>query len=316
MRIQQFAVFAVVALMPTAIVQTIHAQAAATSARPHITGISHLSVYTMDAAKTEYFYVHDLGGQKRDDPQNPAGVRYYFSPIQFIEVLPMPAGDTSINRMDHFAFNTINAEQLRLYLSAHGIAVPAQIEKGSDGSRWFTVLDPEGNKVEFVQPPANPKPVPVNPLSVHIIHVGCIVHSPDVENPFYRVLLGFRPYWHGGHTDTSNDWISQQVPDGTDWIEYMTVSGPETKGIPPTMKQETAGVLNHFSLGVFNMEKTVNLLYAGDRLTAKHSPPQIGRDGKWQLNLYDPDGTRAELMEFQAAVKPCCSEFTASSPVK
>jgi hypothetical protein len=82
------------------------------------------------------------------------------------------------------------------------------------------------------------------------------------------------------------------------------------------MKQETAGVLNHFSLGVFNIEKSMDLLYAGDRLTAKHSPPQIGRDGKWQLNLYDPDGTRAELMEFQASVKPCCSEFTASSPVK
>jgi hypothetical protein len=25
--------------------------------------------------------------------------------------------------------------------------------------------------------------------------------------------------------------------------------------------------------------------------------PKIGRDGKWQLNLYDPNGTRAELME-------------------
>ena len=55
------------------------------------------------------------------------------------------------------------------------------------------------------------------------------------------------------------------------------------------------------------MEKTLDLLYAGDRLTAKHSPPQIGLDGKWQLNLYDPDGTRAEVMEFQPAVKPCCS---------
>jgi catechol 2,3-dioxygenase-like lactoylglutathione lyase family enzyme len=312
MRIQQLAAFAAIALMPAALV---HAQGSG-PVRPHITGISHLSVYSTDAAKTEYFYVHDLGGQKRDDPQNPAGVRYYFNPIQFIEVLPLPAGDTSVNRMDHFAFNTVSAEQMRLYFAAHGIAVPAKIEHGSDGSRWFTVLDPEGNKVEFVQPPANPKPVPVNPLSVHIIHVGCIVHSPDVENPFYRTLLGFRPYWHGGHTDTSNDWISQQVPDGTDWIEYMTVAGPETKGIPPTMKQETAGVLNHFSLGVFNIEKSTNLLYAGDRLTSKHSPPQIGRDGKWQLNMYDPDGTRAELMEFQPSVKPCCSEFTASSPLK
>ena len=42
--------------------------------------------------------------------------------------------------------------------------------------------------------------------------------------------------------------------------------------------------------------------------------PQMGLDGKWQANLYDPDGTRVELMEFQPSVKPCCSTFTAASP--
>jgi hypothetical protein len=96
----------------------------------------------------------------------------------------------------------------------------------------------------------------------------------------------------------------------------MVVSGTEKKGIPADMSKDTLGVLDHFSLGVFNMEKSVNLLYEGDRLTAKHSPPQIGRDGKWQLNLYDPDGTRAEVMEFQPSVKPCCSSFMATSPTK
>ena len=60
--------------------------------RPKITGVSHLSVYTSDAAKAEFFYVHDLGGFKVTDPQNPAGVRYYFNPVQFVEVLPLPAG--------------------------------------------------------------------------------------------------------------------------------------------------------------------------------------------------------------------------------
>ena len=60
----------------------------------------------------------------------------------------------------------------------------------------------------------------------------------------------------------------------------------------------------------------MDLLYEGDRLTARHSPPQIGRDGKWQFNLYAPDGTRVELMEFQPAVKPCCSPFLLPSPTK
>src|ERR1700691_4653666 len=129
-----------------------HGQTA--GSRPPITGVSHLSVYAADPAKTDDFYQHDLGALKAPDPENPAGVRFYFSPVQFIEVLPLPSGYTSINRLDHVAFNTSDAEGLRSYMAAHGITVPAGIQSGSDGSRWFEVNDPEGNKVQFEQPPA------------------------------------------------------------------------------------------------------------------------------------------------------------------
>ena len=284
--------------------------------RPKITGISHLSIYTSDPAKAERFYVHGLGALKGTDTQNPVGVRYYFNAIQFVEVLPLPQGPASVNRFDHAGFNTANAEGMRRYLESRGVAVPARVTEASDGSQYFEVKDPEGNRIEFVEPPAHPLSVPTNPLSNHIIHIGYLVHDASVEDAFYLTLLGFRPYWHGGMKDDETDWIAQQAPEGSDWVEYMNVKGPERTGIPPAMSQDTLGVLDHFALGVQNMEKAVALLYAGDRLTAKHSPPQIGRDGKWQFNLYDPDGIRTELMEFQPAVKPCCSPFLAPSPTK
>ena len=284
--------------------------------RPKITSVSHLSVYTSDAAKTELFYVHDLGAFKAADPQNPTGVRYYFNAIQFVEVLPLPAGPPSTNRFDHAGYNTANAEELRKYLAAHDVSVPAVVSRASDGSQYFEVKDPEGNRIQFVQPPAHQLAVPVNPLSSHMIHVGYIIHDISKEDTFYRSILGFRPYWHGGATEDSSDWTSLQMPDGTDWVEYMKVKGPETTGIPAEMSQQTAGVLDHFSLGVQNIEKAVDLLYTGDRLTARHSDPKIGRDGKWQVNLYDPDGIRAELMEFQPSAKPCCSPFLAPGPTK
>lgn len=285
--------------------------------RPKITSVSHLSVYTTDAAKSEYFYVHDLGATKGVDPQNAQGVRYYFNAIQFVEVLPLPAGDHSKNRFDHAGYNTANAEALRQYLGAHNVQVPSGVMHGSDGSAYFEVMDPEGNRVQFVQPPAHPAAIPDNPLSNHVIHVGYIIHDAALEDTFYKDLLGFRSYWHGGMTDADNSqWISLQLPDGLDWVEYMTVKGPEKTGIPAAMSAETAGVLDHFALGVPNIEKAMNTLYEGDRLDEKHSPPQIGRDGKWQLNLYAPDGTRAEMMEFQPSVKPCCSPFLAASPTK
>src|SRR5678815_1671482 len=96
---------------------------AATAVRPPITSVSHLSVYTSDPAKAEHFYVHDLGAVKRMDPENAQGVRYYFSPLQFVEVLPLPAA-AGPNRMDHIAFNTTDAEGMRRYLASKKIAVP------------------------------------------------------------------------------------------------------------------------------------------------------------------------------------------------
>ena len=282
--------------------------------RPAITGVSHIGVYAGDPGKAEHFYVHNLGAVKRPDPENPDGARYFFSPTQYVEVLPLPA-NAGPNRLDHVAFNTADAEAMRRYLAEHKIAVPAAVESGSDGSRWFTVHDPEGHAVEFVQPPAAPAPVADGGLFTHIIHVGFVIHDRAREDSFFRAVLGFRPYWYGGMQDDGPPaWISQQVPDGTDWLEYMVTD--------KTLNQTQMGVLNHFSLGVPNMEAAYTRLWNEGRLDGQADArgqqfvPKIGRDAKWQLNLLDPDGTRAEVMELHAIGTPCCSPFTAMDPLQ
>jgi catechol 2,3-dioxygenase-like lactoylglutathione lyase family enzyme len=287
---------------------------AADPERPQIVGVSHIALYASDPAKSERFYTHDLGAVKAADPEAPQGVRYYFAAAQFVEVLPLPQGNRSINRLDHVAFATRDAEGLRSYLSQKGVTVPQHVTKGTDSSQWFDVIDPEGNKVEFVQAARSGPALPPNSLSNHIIHVGFIVHDRALEDRFYRDVLGFRPYWFGGFKEETPTWISQQVPDGTDWLEYMIVDPPHGRGIPPTMTPAVLGILNHFSLGVANIESAYTLLWNGDRLTGQDNLPKIGRDAKWQLNLTDPDGTRAEIMEFHAIGKPCCSPFTARDP--
>jgi len=274
-----------------------------------------MCVYASDTAASENFYGHILGAYKGTDPQDASGARFYFSPMQYVEVLPLPA-QHDISRMNCVAFDTVNAKGLHGYLEAHHSEGLGSVETSADGSVWFKSHDPEGNLVEFIQPGKGPAaPATAEPVGTRVIHVGYLVHSKSAEDAYYRELLGFRPYWFGAMKPDHVDWISLQVPDGKDWIEYMMVGdGSDTPA--DHVDARTLGVLNHFSIGVPNMEKAVTALYAEDRLSPRHDGPQMGKDGKWQANLYDPDGTRVELMEFQPSVKPCCSDFTATSPTK
>jgi catechol 2,3-dioxygenase-like lactoylglutathione lyase family enzyme len=283
--------------------------------RPKITGISHIAVYTSDPAAAQHFYGDELGAAKQTDPEDPQGTIYRFRE-QFVEILPLPT-QHSISRLDHVAFATSDVDAMHGYLVAHQYRDVDAVKTGSDGSKWFFTRDPEGNRVEFYQAgPFAPSAMASAAISTHIIHVGYLVKNRAAEDRFYRDLLGFRPYWYGAMHPGKLDWVSQQVPDGHDWLEYMmTGSGSDS---PDTNKVDARqlGVMNHFSLGVPNMEKAVTALYVSDavRFSPRHDGPTMGKDGKWQANLYDPDGTRVELMEFQPVMKPCCSDFTASSP--
>jgi catechol 2,3-dioxygenase-like lactoylglutathione lyase family enzyme len=285
--------------------------------RPKITGISHLSVYAKDMKATDHYYADLIGAIREPDPENAKGQRYFINATQFVEVLPLPA-DAGVNRLDHTGWKTEDAEAMRLYLIDKGWKTPAKVEHSSDGSKWFRVQDPEGNVVEFLQSPAKLEAIDASTApGRHIIHVGFLVHSRAAEDKFYEDILGFRPYWFGGMKDDKVDWVSQQAPDSHDWLEYMLTSGPSGSGIPPTMTQQALGVLDHLSIGVSSVPASYKMLASANRLTGHtDSHTQVGRDGKQQFNLYDPDGIRLELMEFHAVEKPCCSPFTADDPAE
>jgi hypothetical protein len=105
--------------------------------------------------------------------------------------------------------------------------------------------------------------------------------------------------------DGEDNWVDMQVPDGTDWIEYML-------RVAPDATHKTLGVMNHIALGVPDIHAAQQqLIKNGWKGTEE---PKIGRDGKWQLNLYDPDETRVELMEFKPTKEPCCSPYTGPHP--
>jgi catechol 2,3-dioxygenase-like lactoylglutathione lyase family enzyme len=234
-------------------------------------------------------------------------VRFYGAPRQWVEALPAESVDEHPFR--YVAFATSDANRMRLYLAQHHVSVPAGVTRWADGSQGFRVKDPEGNVVEFVQQGPELAHSTTNPraISSQMIHAGFIVHSVSVEDNFYKKILGFRPYWKGGMKDGVTDFISIQVPNGTDWIEYIL-------NVPPNPSHREMGVVDHFSLGVMDIDTVVSKLSQRGWKPSPDSHKLMGRDGKYQLNLYDPDDVRVEFMQLRPTEKPCCSPFTGPQP--
>jgi lactoylglutathione lyase len=269
-------------------------------------GVAHIGLKSNDLTASRGFYGNVLGYEEPFTLDKPSGglLLSYFkvNDHQYIEVFPNlknPADD----KLSHIAFETANAPQLRDYLASKGVKVPAALKPGLDGNLSFMIKDPDGHDVEFVQYMPGSlhsrnfgKFLPVTRISDHIIHVGVTVQDQVAADTLYKEILGFRAIWHGGMTDDRTDWIDMRVPNGTDWLEYMlNVHNPTPR---------TLGVMHHLALGVPSVKAGYEtVLQRG----LKPDPPKIGRDGKWQLNLYDPNSTRAELMEPKPVQTPCCS---------
>jgi catechol 2,3-dioxygenase-like lactoylglutathione lyase family enzyme len=273
--------------------------------RPRITAIDHVAFYTTDPGYVKKLYGEILGLASAD-PIEPGETMRYMSGKQWVGYTPAPDAKAT-DRMDHIAFTTENVGSLRGYLLAKGLK-PGQIEGRSDHNLSFTVKDPEGHKIEFVErskdDTAPPEP---DAVSHRMIHTGFLVYNQPAEDHFYREILGFHPYWHGGMKDNVTDWVSLQVPDGTDWLEYM-LNQPAHPDVRLT------GVMNHISYGVADIKKAQALVESHGWKEHGEEHAQMGRDGKRQLNVFDTDHTRIELMEFKPAEKPCCSDFTAEHP--
>jgi catechol 2,3-dioxygenase-like lactoylglutathione lyase family enzyme len=289
--------------------------------RPHIFGIDRVQITVTNLEQAIPFYravtLDDcIHGVSRADmrAQNEGTNRGYtfagkcdFQPentffvncCQTISLLPMhdPAPTDLVDRI---TFATDNVHELRRYLMAQGL----KPSKAQRPDTYLTIADPEGHLTAFVQRYSPLGGEPALPLP-QLIHAGIVVHDRAAEDKFYKDILGFHVYWHGGMKDGEDNWVDMQVPDGSDWIEYML-------GVSPDASHKTLGVMNHIALGVPDIHAAQQqLIKNGWKGTEE---PKIGRDGKWQLNLYDPDETRVELMEFKPTKEPCCSAYTGPHP--
>jgi len=276
--------------------------------RPLITGISHVGYFVTDLPKTIEFW-HDLLGFDEYTTLNRPGtdqIRIAFIKIndrQHVELFT-DAPASPPNMMSHLCFSVSDVEQMRAYLRAKGIDVKAGTGgKTRTGDYAFEIKDPDGTLIEFVQSlpdgiesQAAGRFMPAARIADGIYHAGFLVGNLDKSLAFYEGILGFTETWRGSSDGKELSWVNLKVPDGKDYIELMLYDK-----LPSNF-----GGKNHLSLVVPDLQKAITELesrpaYKTYLTYGKPLEMQVGKNGKRQVNLYDPDGTRVELMEARTA---------------
>ncbi len=267
--------------------------------RPRITGVAHIALFVHDMEKARAFYKDFLGLGEPFSLNKPDGeLSMTFIKVndrQYIELFPeVEAGS---DRLNHISVETDNAEAMRVYLASKGIKVPDKVGLGRIKNLNFSVKDPDGHGVEFVQYTPEGwsmrekgKYMPER-VSTRMMHVGILVGALEPAMKFYRDILGFQEFWRGSRDGQVLNWVNMRVPDGDTYVEFMLYDKlPE-----PTAR----GSAHHICLEVPDIAKSKSWLEARPAVKNYSRPMEIrtGTNRKRQMNLFDPDGTRTELME-------------------
>ncbi len=270
--------------------------------RPHITGLSHAAFYVSDVEKARAFYKDFLGFEEPYSLKNKDGSLHLtwikINDRQTVEIFPEKEANT--DRLYHIAVETDDAEAMRLYLQSKGVAVPAKTAVGQIGNANYFIKDPDGNIVEIVEYKPDGwtaknkgKFMPESRVSVHMTHAGVKVGDLEASLKFYIDVLGFKETWRGSSNGKVLSWVNVKVPDGTDYVELMLYDNEKP------LAMERLHTVHHICLEVPDVTKTEQLLKTRKMPAECKAPTEIkaGVNGKRQINYYDPDGTRVEVME-------------------
>jgi len=148
-----------------------------------VRGISHAGFRVADLEKTRAFYSSVLGFQQAFEQKDASGrttlAVFKINEDEFLEFSPgIPAGTT--DRFTHVAFLTARLESLRQSAADLGLH-PPDLRTGRDRTRNFSIQDPDGHRVEFVE---------YEPDSMHAQARGRFADNRRISTNLLQVGLG------------------------------------------------------------------------------------------------------------------------------
>lgn len=269
--------------------------------RPPIRGVAHMALGVSDLDKARGFYRDFLGFDEAHHSRDRDGkAQIAFMKVNENQYIELRDGlQTGRDRLNRIAFYTDDAAVMREYLKGRSIAVPDAVSSVRSGDRSFTITDPEGHRVEITEYAQQGWPrreagkhVSDRRISKRIMHVGIIIGDVPAAMKFYADVLGLKEFWRGqGRNSETVSWINMRLPDGEDYVEFMLYAEKPA--------EDRRGSQHHICLEVDDIEAAKARLEANPYRKTYSRELQIntGVNRRRQLNIFDPDGTRIELME-------------------
>jgi catechol 2,3-dioxygenase-like lactoylglutathione lyase family enzyme len=285
-----------------------------------LAGLAGITFRVSDLDKARRYYQGVLGFSEaftiKDATGRVASVFFKVNDDQFVEVIPgLQPGGT--NRQVRVVFQSTDLKRLHEIYTSRALN-PTPITKGPDGNPVFRVIGPDNATLDFIeyvagsqQVMARGKFLDARRLSTHLWHAGIYTKDRDAAVPFYGDKLGFIkgrdiPGGRGEYIETPSSDRNTETK-----FPPLDPNNPATRA---QFDREVMGAVQHMALEVSDMKAFRDAAQERGGFTDLQVRAHVGNNRHWLVHLFDPDGSRTEVME--TAVQDKLQPMTVMAPGK
>ena len=283
-----------------------------------IVGLAGITFRVSDLDKARGYYQGVLGFHEaftlKDEAGKIASIFFKVNDDQYVEVVTgLSAG--GLNRQVRAIFQSSDLNALHALYDSRGLK-PTPIAKGRDGNPVFRVIGPDNAVLDFIQyTPGSQQSLALGKfldpgrISTHMSHVGLYTKDRNSVVPFYQDKLGFPhgrdiPGGRGEYIETPNSDKNLETK-----FPPLDPNNPETRA---QYEREVMGAVQHMAIEVSDMRASRNLAQQRGGYSDLQVRVHVGNNRHWLMHLFDPDGSRTEVLE--ATVQDSLPPMTVMAP--
>jgi catechol 2,3-dioxygenase-like lactoylglutathione lyase family enzyme len=283
-----------------------------------ILGLAGITFRVIDVDKARRYYQGVLGFAEAFALKDAAGrlssVFFKVNDDQYVEVVPglEPGG---LNRQVRVVIQSSDLNRLHGIYASRGLS-PTPIAKGPDGNPVFRIIGPDNAAIDFVQYVAGSQQaiargthLDSRRLSTHLQHVGIYTRNRDAVVLFYQDKLGFArgrdlPGMRGEYIETPSSDRNLETK-----FPPLDPNNPATRA---QYDREVMGAVQHMGIEVGDMRQARDTAQERGGYTDLQVRAHVGNNRHWLMHLFDPDGSRTEVVE--TALQDTLQPMTVMAP--